>query len=224
MPGALALAWQQLQRSTAAKKEIIVADRRPAPWLGRRRNAGGPGKPRQSMARRCRACPGRWVRRALVRIVKVGTDLPAAVPNYALAPLTGLHGVARPGPKIVFHSALRLDGFAEYSPPRSIKAMVDGVEIETLKLPDKVDLKNRADSAAFRARLQDGRGAPGFALSRCRSRARRAGGGQRAASDRRCRQGFADRADRRRQALVAGRAAASFWSGRFRSRRRRTPR
>lgn len=141
MPAALAEAWKHLQRSKAATKALIVlTDGQRHGWADAETLAAleSLGNQWHADARQAKidglAIPS-------LQIVKVGAELPKAVPNYALAPLIASHGVVKLGQEVTFQSALRLDGFAEYVPPRSVKAWVDGVEIKTLALPGGADLK-----------------------------------------------------------------------------------
>jgi hypothetical protein len=141
MPAALAEAWKHLQRSKAATKEIIVlTDGQRHGWADAETLAAleSLGNQWHADARQAKtdglAIPS-------LRVVKVGADLPKTLSNYALAPLSASHGVVKLGQEVTFQSALRLDGFAEYAPPRSVKAFVDGVEIKTLVLPGSADLK-----------------------------------------------------------------------------------
>ena len=141
MPAALAEAWKHLQHGNAATKEIIVvtdgqrhgwADPETLPALeslGNQWHADAQQAKTDGLA-----IPS-------LRIVKVGEELPKSVSNYALAPLAVSHGVVKIDQEVTFQAALRLDGFAEYAPPRSVKAFVDGVEIKTLVLPVNADLK-----------------------------------------------------------------------------------
>lgn len=141
MPAALAAAWLALEKSTATQKEIIVlTDGQRHGWadadtLHRLDNLG---KNWHAAAEKMR---GEALAVPSLQVVRLGGDLPDRLSNFSLAPLTASHAVALVGREVVFQSALRLDGFAAYAPPRSVQALVDGVEIETLKLPAQADLK-----------------------------------------------------------------------------------
>ncbi len=141
MTAALAEAWKHLQRSKAVTKEIIVlTDGQRHGWadpetLAEFENLGNQWRTDARQAK----IDGVTI--PSLRVVKVGAELPKGVSNYALAPLSASHRVVKLGQEVTFQSALRLDGFAEYVPPHSVKAFVDGVEIKTLVLPGNADLK-----------------------------------------------------------------------------------
>src|SRR5262249_53444675 len=75
-----------------------------------------------------------------LRIVKVGAPLPKALPNYRLAPLTTSRSVAKVGQKITFRSALHLDNFATYMPPKSVTLEIDGKKVHDFLLPTDAKL------------------------------------------------------------------------------------
>jgi hypothetical protein len=142
MPQALAQTWRLLQtRSKATVKEIIVlTDRQKHGWADLETLAA------------LDALGGQWhadVEQAKsdglavpsLRVVLVGTDLPTALPNYALSPVSSRQGVAKLGQKIMFQTALHLDQFLEYAAPRAIKVVVDGKVAQSLPVPASIDLK-----------------------------------------------------------------------------------
>ncbi|MBI3821592.1 MAG: BatA domain-containing protein, partial [Planctomycetes bacterium] len=140
MPRALADAWQHLQLSNAATKEIIIlTDAQQHGWadvatLSALDNLGNQWRSDAAQARSDGlAIPS-------LRVVKLGGDLPKMLPNYSLAPLLSSPGVVKRGKEVKFQSALRLAGFTKYQPPRGVKVLLDGVELRKLSLPESADL------------------------------------------------------------------------------------
>ena len=154
MPRALADAWKLLQtRGKASVKEIIVlTDQQQFGWadlatLASLDNLGNPWRADMEQAKNAGAAiPS-------LRIVKLGAPLPASLPNYALAPLTASRGVAKVGQKITFQSALHLDGFDRYVPPRQMKVMIDGQTVQKVPLPEKTELKQGQIPLSFQHRF-----------------------------------------------------------------------
>ena len=155
MPGTLAEAWKHLQtNSTAARKEIIVAtDGQRHGWADLATLAALDNLGDQWHADIERAKNDGLAVPSL-RIVRFGADLPKVLPNYALAPLTPSRGVAKVGQKISFQSALHLDGFTKYQPPRQVRVEIDGKPVQNLALPEKADLKKGQIPLTFQHRFE----------------------------------------------------------------------
>lgn len=142
MPRALAEAWQHLlTRSRAAAREIIVlTDQQHFGWADPGTLAALEGLGNQWYADAEQAkTEGRAV--PSLRVVPVGGELPPALPNYALAPITAARGMARSGQKISFQSALHMDGFSSFVRPGRIRVTIDGMALKPLPLPEKSELK-----------------------------------------------------------------------------------
>ena len=142
MPRSLADAWQHLQtRSKASKKEmIVVTDGQRHGWadtetLSALENLGNQWHDERERSKD----EGQTV--PSLRVVKIGNELPKALPNYALAPLIASRSVAKVGQKITVRSALRLDNFPKYQPPKKVAVSINGVETQQLALPDNIDVK-----------------------------------------------------------------------------------
>ncbi|MSQ93381.1 MAG: VWA domain-containing protein [Gemmataceae bacterium] len=155
MPGTLSEAWKHLQsRSKATAQEIIVfTDQQLHGWadletLSALENLGNQW---QSDGQRANtngdAVPS-------LRVVKVGADLPKSIPNFSLAPLTASRGVVKAGQKITLQSALHLDGFSKYVPPRKLRVAIDGQPVKDLALPDKIDLKQGQIPLSYQHRFE----------------------------------------------------------------------
>jgi hypothetical protein len=154
MPRALAEAWKHLQRSKAATTEIIVlTDMQQHGWadletlaalenLGNQWHADGKQAKSDGLA-----APS-------LRVVKVGGELPKSLPNYSLAPLTASRGIVKIGQKISFQSALLLDKFDKYVPPRSVKILIDGTEINKLDLPTNAEVKQGQIPLSYQHRFE----------------------------------------------------------------------
>jgi hypothetical protein len=135
MPQALAAAWKHLERSKAAKKEIIVlTDGQRHGWADPQTLAAldNLGAQWHADAEQAKADD---VAVPSLRVVKVGGELPDVLPNAALAPLVTSRGIAKIGKAVSFESVLHLTGFANHTPPRGVKVFIDGVEVTTLPLP-----------------------------------------------------------------------------------------
>lgn len=134
LPRALAEAWRRLLHSTAATTEIIVVtDGQQHGWADAATLSAFDALGNQWQADTVQArTDGRTL--PSLRVVKVGADLPKTLPNFSLAPLTSARGIVKRGKEATFHSALKTAGFAKHAPPRSVKVLMDGVEIKTLPL------------------------------------------------------------------------------------------
>ena len=155
MPRALSEAWKRLQtHSKATAKEIVVlTDQQHHGWadlasLTALENVGN-----QWRADIERARSDGWAVPS-IRVVKVGAELPKSLPNYSLAPLTTSRAVAKLGQQVSFQSALHLDGFAKFVPPRQVKVTIDGKLAQNLSLPDKVELKQGQIPLTFQHRFE----------------------------------------------------------------------
>ena len=155
MPRALAEAWRLLQsRSKAVTKEIIVlTDQQQFGWADLATLSALETVGNRWHADAEQAKSEGWAIPSL-RVVKIGADLPKLLPNYSLGPLTTSRGVARLGQKVTFQSALHLDGFSKYVRPRAVKAMLDGKAMQTLALPENVDLKKGQIPLSFQHRFE----------------------------------------------------------------------
>lgn len=142
MPGALAAAWRHLQsRSKSATQEIIVVtDGQRHGWadsatLSAFEHLGNQWQDEREVA----ANAGRSV--PSLRVVKVGDALPATLSNYALAPLQTSRSVVKVGQKVNFHSALHVQHFAKFEPPKKLTVAINQEAAHQLTLSENADLK-----------------------------------------------------------------------------------
>lgn len=156
MARSLAAAWKHLQtRSVASMKEIVVlTDGQRHGWadvasLSALDHLGQQWHSDAAAAR----LDGKVT--PTLRVVKVGVELPKSMPNYSLAPVTASRGIAKIGAKIRFQTALHLAGFAEYRRPRPVRILVDGKDVQTLPLPENVDLTRGQIPLAFDHRFEN---------------------------------------------------------------------
>jgi len=155
MPGTLALVWKHLQtRSQATTKQILIfTDQQNHGWadpatLSAFDNLGNQWHADVEQAKiDGAALPS-------VRVVKVGGELPAMLPNYALAHIIASRNVAKPGQKVAFQSALHFQNFKQYERPRSVNVLINGQKAQTLAMPETGELKQGQMPLRFEHRFE----------------------------------------------------------------------
>lgn len=142
MAGTLALVWKHLQtRSQATTKQILIfTDQQNHGWADPATLSAFDNLGNQWHAE---VEQGKIDGAALpsIRVVEVGGELPAELPNYALAPIIVSRSVAKPGQKIAFQSALHLENFKQYERPRSVNVLINGQKTQALAMPETGALK-----------------------------------------------------------------------------------
>jgi hypothetical protein len=154
MPRALAEAWRHLRtRSKSASQEIIVVtDGQRHGWADAANLSALESLDNQwHDEREASKTSGDEV--PTIRVIKVGEELPKDLANYALAPLHSSRSVVRMGQKVTLRSALHLDNFPKYQPPKKITVAVNNVVSQQLSLPENVDLKKGQIPLAFQHRF-----------------------------------------------------------------------
>ena len=181
MPRALSDAWKHLHtHSKATAKEIVVfTDQQHHGWadLGTLASLENVGNKWRADIERAKS--DGWAIPS-IRVVKVGPDLPKSLPNFSLAPLITSRAVAKLGQKVSFQSALHLDGFAKFVPPRQVKVVIDGKLVQDIAA-GQGRVEAGADSVDVPASVRERRGTRRIADRRSRSAHRCAAGGQRTA-------------------------------------------
>jgi hypothetical protein len=154
MPRALSEAWRHLRsRSKSASQEIIVVtDGQRHGWadaatLSTLESLGNHWHDEREASR----SSGDEV--PTIRVIKVGEELPKDLANYALAPLHSSRTVVKVGQKMTLRSALHLDNFPKYQPPKKITVSVNNVISQQLTLPENVDFKKGQIPLVFQHRF-----------------------------------------------------------------------
>lgn len=149
MPGALAEAWKHLQsrKDARAKQIVVLTDGQRHGWtdpatLSALEHVASQWQTDIQSAR------SDGFTAPTVRVEKIAGPLPAMPSNCALGPIQ-TRSVARVGQKVSFRGTLHLDHFPKFTPPRSVKALVDGKVVQTLPLPDNADLKTAQAPLTF---------------------------------------------------------------------------